>query len=85
MCEAQQTARPDRHLRPSSHGSLRRIAAAYNVIYRRNVYVNIIEEETMNFKGTIIIKQEEEWFVATCFENNIEHLRERQLMNRSQI
>jgi predicted RNase H-like HicB family nuclease len=25
----------------------------------------------MNFKGTIIIKQEEEWFVATCFENNI--------------
>ncbi|MDR2631392.1 MAG: type II toxin-antitoxin system HicB family antitoxin [Spirochaetaceae bacterium] len=25
----------------------------------------------MNFKGTIIIKQEEEWFVATCLENNI--------------
>lgn len=25
----------------------------------------------MNFKGTIIIKQEEEWFVANCLENNI--------------
>jgi predicted RNase H-like HicB family nuclease len=25
----------------------------------------------MNFKGTILIKQEEEWFVATCLENNI--------------
>ncbi|MDR3302852.1 MAG: type II toxin-antitoxin system HicB family antitoxin [Treponema sp.] len=25
----------------------------------------------MNFKGTIIIKQEEEWVVATCLENNI--------------
>jgi predicted RNase H-like HicB family nuclease len=35
-------------------------------------YVNInLEEETMNFKGTIIIKQEEEWFVAVCLENNI--------------
>jgi predicted RNase H-like HicB family nuclease len=28
-------------------------------------------EDKMNFKGTIIIKQEEEWFVATCLENNI--------------
>jgi predicted RNase H-like HicB family nuclease len=28
-------------------------------------------EAKMNFKGTIIIKQEEEWFVATCLENNI--------------
>jgi predicted RNase H-like HicB family nuclease len=25
----------------------------------------------LNFKGTIIIKQEEQWFVATCLENNI--------------
>jgi len=25
----------------------------------------------MNFRGTIIIKKEEEWFVATCLENNI--------------
>jgi predicted RNase H-like HicB family nuclease len=25
----------------------------------------------MKFKGTIIIKREEEWFVATCLENNI--------------
>ncbi|MDR1126561.1 MAG: type II toxin-antitoxin system HicB family antitoxin [Treponema sp.] len=25
----------------------------------------------MNFRGTIIIKQEEEWFVATCLENDI--------------
>jgi len=25
----------------------------------------------MNFIGTIIIKREEEWFVATCIENNI--------------
>jgi len=25
----------------------------------------------MNFKGTVIIKREEEWFVATCIENNI--------------
>ena len=25
----------------------------------------------MNFKGTIIIKKEEDWFVATCLENNI--------------
>jgi predicted RNase H-like HicB family nuclease len=29
------------------------------------------EENTMNFRGTIIIKQEEEWFVAICLENNI--------------
>lgn len=28
-------------------------------------------EVKMNFKGTIIIKQEEEWFVASCLENNI--------------
>ena len=28
-------------------------------------------EVKMIFKGTIIIKQEEEWFVARCFENNI--------------
>jgi predicted RNase H-like HicB family nuclease len=28
-------------------------------------------EVKMNFKGTIIIKREEEWFVATCLENNI--------------
>jgi predicted RNase H-like HicB family nuclease len=28
-------------------------------------------EEKMIFKGTIIIKKEEEWFVATCFENSI--------------
>ena len=25
----------------------------------------------MHFKGTIIIKKEEEWFVATCLDNNI--------------
>ena len=25
----------------------------------------------MNFRGTIIIKKEEEWFVTTCIENNI--------------
>nr|AGS53207.1 protein of unknown function UPF0150 [uncultured bacterium contig00093] len=25
----------------------------------------------MTFKGTIIIKKEEEWFVASCLENNI--------------
>jgi len=25
----------------------------------------------MSFRGTIIIKKEEEWFVATCLENNI--------------
>jgi predicted RNase H-like HicB family nuclease len=25
----------------------------------------------MIFRGTIIIKREEEWFVATCIENNI--------------
>jgi predicted RNase H-like HicB family nuclease len=25
----------------------------------------------MNFKGTIVIKKEEDWFVATCLENNI--------------
>ena len=25
----------------------------------------------MNFKGTIIIRKEEEWFVAICLENNI--------------
>jgi predicted RNase H-like HicB family nuclease len=28
-------------------------------------------EAMMNFKATIIIKKEEEWFVATCLENNI--------------
>jgi len=25
----------------------------------------------MNFKGTIIVKREEDWFVATCLENNV--------------
>ena len=25
----------------------------------------------MDFRGTIIIKKEEKWFVATCIENNI--------------
>ncbi|MDR1147776.1 MAG: type II toxin-antitoxin system HicB family antitoxin [Spirochaetaceae bacterium] len=25
----------------------------------------------MKFRGTVIIKQEEEWFVATCLENNV--------------
>ena len=25
----------------------------------------------MNFRGTVIIRREEEWFVATCIENNI--------------
>jgi predicted RNase H-like HicB family nuclease len=25
----------------------------------------------LNFKGTIIIKQEEEWVVATCLENDV--------------
>jgi len=25
----------------------------------------------MTFKGTIIIKKEEDWYVATCLENNI--------------
>jgi len=25
----------------------------------------------MNFKGTIILKKEDDWFVATCLENNI--------------
>ena len=28
-------------------------------------------EVKMNFNGTITIKQEEEWFVASCLENNI--------------
>jgi len=25
----------------------------------------------MTFRGTVKIEQEEEWFVATCLENNI--------------
>ena len=25
----------------------------------------------MNFRGTLIIKKEEDWFVATCIENSI--------------
>jgi len=25
----------------------------------------------MNFKGTVVIKREENWFVANCLENNI--------------
>ena len=25
----------------------------------------------MSFRGTIVIKREDEWFVATCLENNI--------------
>ncbi|MCL2557664.1 MAG: type II toxin-antitoxin system HicB family antitoxin [Treponema sp.] len=25
----------------------------------------------MNFKGTVIVEKEEEWFVATCFENRV--------------
>jgi len=32
---------------------------------------NLIFDDNMNFKGTIIIKKEEDWFVATCLENNI--------------
>ena len=31
----------------------------------------IFDNNKMNFKGTIIIKREEEWFVATCIENSI--------------
>ena len=31
----------------------------------------MINGNSMNFLGTIIIKREEEWFVATCIENNI--------------
>ena len=27
--------------------------------------------DKINFKSAIIIKKEEEWFVATCIENNI--------------
>jgi predicted RNase H-like HicB family nuclease len=25
----------------------------------------------MNFKGSVIIRQEEDWVVATCLENNV--------------
>ena len=25
----------------------------------------------MHFRGTVVIRKEEEWFVATCLENNI--------------
>jgi predicted RNase H-like HicB family nuclease len=25
----------------------------------------------MNFKGTVVIKKEEDWFVATCLDNNV--------------
>ena len=25
----------------------------------------------MNFRGTVILKREDEWFVATCLENDI--------------
>ena len=32
--------------------------------------MNILGDR-MDFRGTIIIKKEEEWFVATCLENNI--------------
>jgi predicted RNase H-like HicB family nuclease len=28
-------------------------------------------EDDMTFKGTVKIEQKEEWFVATCLENNI--------------
>ena len=28
-------------------------------------------EDKMIFKGTVKIEQEEEWFVATCLENNV--------------
>ena len=39
------------------------------------LYITMVPEEysggRMNFRGTIIIKKEEEWFVATCLENNI--------------
>jgi predicted RNase H-like HicB family nuclease len=34
------------------------------------MYIDFFGEE-MTFKGTIKIEQEEEWFVATCLENNI--------------
>jgi len=27
--------------------------------------------DKMTFKGTVKIEQEEEWFVATCLENNV--------------
>jgi len=33
--------------------------------------VNILKNDKMNFRGTIIIRREEDWFVATCIENNI--------------
>ena len=31
----------------------------------------MFNSKNANFTGTIIIKREEEWFVATCVENNI--------------
>jgi len=34
-------------------------------------YENIVSEDDMSFKGTVIIKKEEDWFVATCLENNV--------------
>jgi len=41
------------------------IYSGKNVIFVENNF------RKMNFKGTVIIRKEEDWFVATCLENNI--------------
>ena len=41
------------------------------IIFLLSLHFNINTEDNMNFKGTVIIKREEDWYVATCIENNI--------------
>ena len=41
------------------------------IIFLLPLRLNINMEDNMNFKGTVIIKREEDWYVATCIENNI--------------
>jgi hypothetical protein len=45
-------------------------------ISSRNVWQKFFEnidilEDKMSFKGTVVIKKEDEWVVAICLENNI--------------
>jgi predicted RNase H-like HicB family nuclease len=43
-----------------------------DIFITTNYHIHIIIlEDYMIFRGTVKIEQEEEWFVATCLENNI--------------
>ena len=42
-----------------------------SILYCKNIIIEDFLEKDMTFKGTIKIESEDEWYVATCLENNI--------------